>query len=53
MFIKTGDGKITDILNEEELTNEQKQAVKKISKEFVKQSEGELTDSSKVKKSGS
>ncbi len=50
-FIKHGDGKIVDVLNEDELTEDQKKAVKRMSKEFVKQSD-ESTDSSQ-KKSGS
>ena len=50
-FIKHGDGKIVDVLEESDLTEDQKTAVKKVSKEFVKQSD-ESTDSSK-KKSGS
>lgn len=52
-FIKRGDGKILDIIDENALTDEQKKAVKKISKEFVKQSENESADSSNRKKSGS
>jgi hypothetical protein len=51
-FIKHGDGKIVDILDESELTDDQKLAVNKMSQEFVKQS-SELTDSSQQKKSGS
>lgn len=50
-FIKHGDGKILNVVDSEELTEEQKKAVKNVSKEFVKQSD-ETTDSSK-KKSGS
>jgi hypothetical protein len=50
-FVKHGDGKIVDVLDENALTEEQKQAVKKMSKEFVKKSD-ETTDSSQ-KKSGS
>lgn len=51
MFIKHGDGKILNVVNSEELTEEQKKAVKDVSKKLVKQSD-ELTDSSQ-KKSGS
>jgi hypothetical protein len=51
-FIKHGDGKIVDVLDETELTDDQKKAVKQMSKELVKQSD-ESTDSSKQKKSGS
>jgi hypothetical protein len=53
-FIKHGgvEGKIVDVLDENDLTEEQKKAVKKMSKRLVKQSD-ELTDSSKSKKSGS
>lgn len=50
MFIKHGDGKITDIIKEEELTEEQKVAVKKMSKQIVKESDE--SDTSKTKKSG-
>lgn len=51
-FIKHGDGKIVDVMDESALTEEQKKAVKQMSKELVKQSDEE-TDSSKQKKSGS
>lgn len=51
-FIKHGDGKIVDVLDETELTDAQKKAVKQMSKELVKESD-ESTDSSKQKKSGS
>jgi hypothetical protein len=51
-FIKHGDGKIVDVLDETDLTDDQKKAVKQMSKELVKQSD-ESTDSSKQKKSGS
>lgn len=51
MFIKHGDGKILHVVEGEELSEEQKTAVKKMSKELVKQSD-ESADSSK-KKSGS
>ena len=50
-FIKHGDGKILNVVDSEELTEEQKKAVKDRSKDLVKQSD-ESTDSSK-KKSGS
>lgn len=52
MFIKHGDGKILNVVDGDDLTEEQKQAVKKVSKELIKQSD-ESTDSSKQKKSGS
>ena len=51
MFIKHGDGKILNVVDGEELTEDQKKAVKDRSKELIKQSD-ELSDSSK-KKSGS
>ncbi len=51
MFIKHGDGKILNVVDGEELTEDQKKAVKDRSKELVKQSD-ESADSSK-KKSGS
>ena len=51
MFVKHGDGKIVDVLDETDLTEEQKQAVKKMSEQLVKQSD-ESTDTSTRKKSG-
>jgi hypothetical protein len=51
-FIKHGDGKIIDVLDENALTDEQKKSVKKMSGQLVKQSD-ESTDSSQTKKSGS
>lgn len=51
-FVKYGDGKIVDVFDATALTEEQKNAVKKVSQEFVKQSD-ESTDSSTKKKSGS
>lgn len=48
MFIKHGDGKITNVLDEEQLTEEQKKSVKKA----VKQTNAQ-TDTSEEKKSGS
>ena len=51
MFIKHGDGKIVSVFDEEQLTEEQKKAVKDASKQVVKQSE--KADSSEQKKSGS
>jgi hypothetical protein len=51
MFIKHGDGKIVSVFDEEQLTEEQKKAVKDMSKQVVKQSE--KADSSEQKKSGS
>lgn len=49
MFIKHGDGKIVSVMDEEELSEEQKKVAKK-SLEQVKQSN---TDASQQKKSGS
>ena len=51
-FIKHGNGKIIDVLDENTLTDEQKKSVKKMSEQLVKQSD-ESTDSSQTKKSGS
>ena len=51
MFIKHGDGKIVSVFDEEQLTDEQKKAVKDMSKQVLKQSD--KTDSSDQKKSGS
>jgi hypothetical protein len=51
MFIKHGDGKIMTVLEEEELTEDQKKAAKDLSKQRVKQSDSG-TDASEVKKSG-
>jgi len=48
MFIKHGDGKITGVLNEEKLTEEQKKSVEKAVKETQPP-----TDTSEEKKSGS
>jgi hypothetical protein len=48
MFIKHGDGKITNVLDEEQLTEEQKKSVKKAVKQTNTQ-----TDASIEKKSGS
>lgn len=55
MFIKHGDGKIISVIDEEELSEEQKKSMKNLSKEQIKTSE-ERKDSdasSKEKKSGS
>lgn len=51
MFIKHGDGKILSVVEDEELTEQQKKAARDLSKKVVKQSEE--TDTSEVKKSGS
>jgi hypothetical protein len=52
MFIKHGDGKIVSVFDEEQLTDEQKQAVKNMNKQVIKQSD--KSDSSEnQKKSGS
>ena len=52
MFIKHGDGKIVSVFDEEQLTDEQKKAVKDMSKQVVKQSE-KADSSDQQKKSGS
>lgn len=52
MFIKHGDGKIVSVLDEENLTEEQKKAVKDSSKQTIKQSKNEPDPSSEVKNSG-
>lgn len=49
MFIKHGDGKIVSVLDEEELTEDQKKAVKDVSQQVVKLSDD--NSSSKSKKS--
>ena len=51
MFIKHGDGKIMTVLEEEELTEDQKKAAQDLSKQRVKQSDS-TSDTSEVKKSG-
>lgn len=51
MFIKHGDGKILSVVEDEELTEQQKKSARDLSKKVVKQSEE--TDTSEVKKSGS
>lgn len=48
MFIKHGDGKIVTVLEQEQLTEEQKKSVKKVAVQSDKQ-----TDASTEKKSGS
>jgi hypothetical protein len=50
MFIKHGDGKILDIVDGEALTDEQKKAVKQVSKQLVKESDD--SDASSKKKQG-
>lgn len=47
MFIKHGDGKIVNVLDEEQLTDEQKKSVKIVVKQTDK------ADASQEKKSGS
>lgn len=49
-FIKHGDGKIVSVLDEEDLTEDQKKAVKDSSQQFTKLSEDQ--SSSELKKSG-
>lgn len=51
MFIKRGDGKILSVVEDDDMTEQQKKAAKDLSKKVIKQSED--TDSSEVKKSGS
>lgn len=51
MFVKHGDGKIITVHDEEDLTEEQKKAVKDASKQMVKQSD-QTDTSSESKKSG-
>ena len=51
MFIKRSNVEIVSVLDEEELTDEQKKAANNLSKQVVKQSD--KTDTSEVKKSGS
>lgn len=50
-FIKTGDGKILDVLDDQNMTEEQKKALKDSSKQIKKQSTNE-PDASEVKNSG-
>lgn len=50
-FIKHGDGKIVTVLDEEELTDDQKKSAKNLSKQTIKQSDSDA-DTSEVKKSG-
>lgn len=51
MFIKHGDGKIMSVIEEDELTEEQKKAAKDLSSVVVKQSDVN-SDASNTKKSG-
>lgn len=53
-FIKHGDGQIVSVLEEEELTDDQKKAVNDLSKQTIKVSDKRLNDksSSDFKKSG-
>jgi hypothetical protein len=51
MFIKHGDGKIMTVIEENELTDDQKKTSKDLSKQMVKQSD-QGTDTSLEKKSG-
>lgn len=53
MFIKRGDGKIMSIIDEEDLTDEHKKAVKDLNKQVVKPSSNNKADTSQTKKSGS
>lgn len=52
MFIKHGDGKIMTVIDEEELTDQQKKSVNDLSKKIKKQSDDNDTDSLIEKKSG-
>lgn len=51
MFIKHGDGKIVTVLDEENMTEEQKKAVNDSSKQINKQSNND-PDASEAKNSG-
>jgi hypothetical protein len=51
MFIKHGDGKIVAVIEEEDLTEDQKLAADELKKQVIKKSV--KTDPSNVKKSGS
>jgi len=53
MFIKRGDGKIMSVIEEEELTEEQKKKAQALSQKTQTVKESIKTDSSQVKKSGS
>jgi len=50
-FIKHGDGKIVGVVDPDKLTDDEKQAVKQLTEQIVKESD--QSDSSKKKKSGS
>lgn len=50
MFVKHGDGKIVSVIDEEELSDEQKKASKDLSKQVVKQSD--TTDTSERRSQG-
>lgn len=52
MFIKHGDGKIMTVIDEDDLTDEQKKSVKDTSRQVIKQSDQGTSDASE-KKSGS
>jgi len=49
MFIKHGDGKIVTVLEEEEVTEEQKKTAKEVMKQLVKQT---IQTDSDIKKTG-
>lgn len=51
-FIKRGDGKIVSVLEEKELTDEQKKIAHDLSKQVVKQHDNEADISYDTKKSG-
>lgn len=50
-FIKTGDGKILDVLDDQNMTEEQKKALRDSSEKIKKQSTND-PDASEVKNSG-
>jgi hypothetical protein len=50
-FLKTGDGKIINVLDDKNMTEEQKKALKDSSKQISKQSTNDQ-DASEVKNSG-
>ena len=51
MFVKIGDGKITDVIDEDGLTDEQKKTIKHMSEKGV--DEADTSSKKVVKKSGS
>jgi hypothetical protein len=53
MFVKHGDGKIVSVLDADELTEEQKKALKDMSNKKIKTSSEDESNPSENKKSGS